>query len=379
MDQLKYEKLRKKNSKKDFEQSNKWLDWWLFNLSFVGNILSIFFAVFLVYPKLLSAVEINISDGIISEIIAITITLLILVAIEAIKRYVIRNFSNEFLKNRMVFKSTGWLITSVSIQLISFYMSVVGSKNLGNIGQYKKDVIDNQLMAEKIRITNKYDSLIAQKNNYILELIEINKKINEKIDKTPLSWEKIKNGYRLDIKNNDAKIDATKNEINVLYSELEKELSKIEQNVNNKKNNIDSENVQSILLFIIIAIINEFLVFSGIHFREWYEYKLFILNQHKYEKRYLKRDRFRLLTVFLYKNGQSNVGDVVLSGIKLKEIIKEKTTILPKIVDEYFNYMDSNGVFNVVGKRRYFAKTFDEAIDIVDNFDDISQIFDEMR
>ena len=41
--------------------------------------------------------------------------------------------------------------------------------------------------------------------------------------------------------------------------------------------------------------------------------------------------------------------------------------------------MDGNGVFSVVGKRRYFAKTYQEAMEIIENFDDISEILEEMR
>ena len=52
MDIKKYDTLRNKINKKDFEGKNKSLDKWLYRFSFFGNIGSIFFAYFLVYPSL---------------------------------------------------------------------------------------------------------------------------------------------------------------------------------------------------------------------------------------------------------------------------------------------------------------------------------------
>jgi succinate dehydrogenase hydrophobic anchor subunit len=142
MDLKKYDELKRKNNKKDFETSNSGLDRWLYGLSFVGNILSIFFSIFLVYPGLLKAIEINIIEGFIAKLISFTITLIILVAFEVIKRYVIRNFSNEYVRNKMKLTSTGWLTASVIIIIFSFYVSIVGSKNLGSIGTHKKGIIE---------------------------------------------------------------------------------------------------------------------------------------------------------------------------------------------------------------------------------------------
>lgn len=375
----KYDELRKKNNKKDFEQNNKGLDWWLFRLSFFGNILSVFFSLFLVYPGLLKAIEINIIEGILAKLISFVITIAILVAFEVVKRHVIRNFSNEYVRNKMVLKSTGWLTISGVILFLSFYMSIIGSKNLGNIGTHKKNVIEAQIVGEKNNLDVKYENLKKPKQEYILELIEINKGINNKLGNTPIGWESVKNGYREDIKNNDRKIDETKQELDKLNAEYNQELIKIELKQTNTSLNIDLENIQNILLFIIIAIVSEILVLSGIHFREWYEHKLLINNQQKFEKFYLKRDRYRALTTFIYNNGKAVVGDKVISGIELKELLKEKANLPNKLVDEYLFYMDNANVFTVVGKRRHIAKTYQEALDVIENFEDITQILENMK
>lgn len=381
MDISKYDELRKKNNKKDFEQSNKGLDWWLFRLSFLGNILSVFFSLFLVYPGLLKAIEINIIEGFFAKLISFIITTSILVAFEIIKRYVITNFSNEYVRNKMVLKSTGWLTISGVMLFLSFYMSIIGSKNLGDISTHKKNVVEAQIMDVKNNLDAKYENLKKPKQEYILELIEINKDINNKLGNTPIGWESIKNGYREDIKNNDRKIDETKQELDKLNAEYNQELIKIESKQSNSNSSIDSENIQNILLFIIIAIVSEILVFGGIHFREWYEHKLLINNQQKFEKFYLKRDRYRSLITFIYGDGKAIVGDKVISGVELKELLREKANIpnSNKLVEEFLKNMDDVGVFNTIGKRRHIAKPYHEALEIVENFDDTLRILENMK
>ncbi len=381
MDLKKYDELKKKNNKKDFEISNHGLDWWLFRLSFVGNALSIFFSIFLVYPGLLKAIEINIVEGFFAKFLAFSITLIFLVAFEVIKRYVIRNFSNEYVRNRMAVKSTGWLTVSMLIVLVSFYVSIVGSKNLGSIGTHKKTVVENQINSDKDKIVAKYEDKKKPKLNYIESLIEINKGLSEKMEKTPVGWESIKDGYRSDIKNNDKKIDDTKKEIDVLDNQMNSELSKLDNNKTAVTSDIDSENIENIILFIIIAVVSELLIFGGIYFREWYEYKLLIINEQKYEKFYLKRDRYRALITFIYSDGKAVTGDKVISGLELKELVREKANIpnSNKLVDEFFKDMDNIGVFNTVGKRRFISKTYQEALDIVENFDDTLRILENMK
>lgn len=381
MDINKYDELKKKNNKKDFELSNKGLDRWLFGLSFLGNILSIFFSIFLVYPGLLKAIEINIVEGFTAKAIAFIITLSILVAFEVIKRYVIRNFSNEYVRNKMMVKSTGWLSVSILIVVLSFYISLYGSKNLGSIGTHKKGVVENQINVEKSRITAKYDEIKKPKLEYMFELTDINKNLNDKLNKTPIGWESIKDGYRNDIRNNDKKIEDTKKELDIIEAESKEEIAKLESKQNSTYSTIESEDLQNIFLFIIIAIISEILIFGGIYFREWYEYKLLIINEQKYEKFYLKRDRYRALAMFIYNDGKVMIGDKVIGGLELKDLVREKTVIpnSNKLVDEFLQDMDKMGVFNTVGKRRYIGKSYQEALLVIENFDDTLRILENMK
>ena len=78
MDLKKYDKLRNKINTKDFEGNNKGLDKWLWIFSFIGNISSIFFAYFLVFPALLKAITANFVTGDWGTVLAFGLTLIFL-------------------------------------------------------------------------------------------------------------------------------------------------------------------------------------------------------------------------------------------------------------------------------------------------------------
>lgn len=381
MDLKKYDELKKKNSKKDFERSNKGLDKWLFGLSFLGNVLSVFFSIFWVYPGFLKAIEINLIEGIVAKFIAFVITIAILVAFEIIKRFVIKNFSNEYVRNRMMLKSSGWLSVSVAIVLLSFYVSIIGSKNLGSIGTHKKGVVENQVGIEKNRLAAKYDDLKKPKLEYMYELTEINKNLNDKLNKTPIGWEIIKDGYREDIKNNDKKIEDTKRELDNIEIESKVEIAKIETKQSNSNLSIETEDIQNILLFVFIAIISEILIFTGIYFREMYEYKLYLINQDKYEKIYQKKERYKTLLTFIYNSGKLTIGDKVISGLELKEFVNETNSIpnSNKFIDSFLLEMDKLGIFNTIGKRRNIGLSYLDAIKLIDEYDDNFRILDNLK
>ena len=125
---------------------------------------------------------------------------------------------------------------------------------------------------------------------------------------------------------------------------------------------------------------NEIIIIGGIFFREFYEHKIFKINQQKYEKIYLKRDRYRALLQFVYNGGKFTTGDKVISGLDLKALISEKTNIpnSNKFVDDFFRDMTNMEIFVTNGKRREIGKTFDEAMNIVEHFDDTLRILENL-
>lgn len=382
MDLKKYDELRKKINTKDFEGNNKGLDKWLFIFSFIGNISSIFFAYFLVFPSLLKAISLNFVSGNSGQLLAFGLTIIFLSIFEITKRYLIRNFSNDFIvnKKKLNIKILGWFLTSLSIIALSFYLSISGSSNLASTSNQNNEIIQTST-------TSKIDSLISVYDEYKeiyvsdnLKLRGVNNDLRETLVNTPINYVTARKEYQTNIDKNLEVIDANNNEINQLDAELKGKIDEYNNQLNDSKSNNESEENKVIWLFTIIVIFNEILIIGGLYFREYYEYTLYLINQHKYEKIYLKKDRYKSLLTFVYGNGKLNTGDKVISVSDLKGIVSDKTNIQNpnKFVDEFLRDMDTMGIFTTNSRRRYIGLAFGDALDVIDNYDDTFRVLENI-
>jgi len=383
MDTKKYDKLRQKIKTKDFEGNNKGLDKWLWNFSFLGNISSIFFAYFLVYPALLKAITLNFINGTWGIALALGLTLIILTIFEIIKRYLIRNFSSDFVinKRKLNFKVLSWSITSIAIVVLSFYLSISGSKNLASTSSIKNAIVQTEVVSKTDSITSVYDS---QKQIYIGDneaLRAVNTDLRKKLADTPLNYPTTRKGYQDNIDSNTELIRENDNKIEALNSELQREVAEFKQEFAEVKSENQTEDTKNILLFIIIVCFNEILIIGGLYFREYYEYTLYVINQERYEKMYQRKDRYKALLSFVYQNGKLTSGDRVLPMLELKAIVAEKTNIQNsnKFVDEFLQDMDRLTIFTTHGKRRLISATLSEALEVVDNYDDSYRVLENLR
>jgi hypothetical protein len=383
MDLKDYDKLRNKISVKDFEGNNKALDKWLFGFSFVGNIGSIFFSYFLLYPALLKAITINLVDGVLGTTLAFIFSLTFLGIFEIIKRYLFRNFSSDYVKSNKKMNTAilGWFSASVAIVLLSFYLSLVGSRNLASTSQIKNDIATTQVDMQKDSLAVQYE---RKKQTYEVDnqgLRDANTQLRKSITLTPVGWASIRRDYQTSIDKNTDLISSNQKEINHIDAQLSQRVNELKSGLNSTITNNASEDTKSIVLFIIIAIFAEVIIISGVYFREWYEYNLYLINQQKFEKIYQKKDRYKALLTFVYKDGKLALGERVMSGLELKEIVANKANIQNsnKVVDEFLKDMDNLGIFNTIGKRRMIASTYVEAQDIIEHFDDAYRVIENMK
>ena len=383
MDLKKYDKLREKINTKDFEGNNKGLDKWLFRFSFVGNASSIFFAYFLVFPSLLKAITVNFLTGNWAIALAFALTLIFLVIFEITKRYFIRNFSHDFVVNarKIGFKLMSWFVVSAAIVVLSFYLSISGSKNLATTSSVKDMVAVEET-------TSQIDSLRAvfdeRKTVYLDDnksLRAVNNDLREKLASTPSNYRTVRREYQENIDKNAELITENEAKIDVIDTEFEARVKELNLDLNEAKNENQDEDAKNILLFIVIVVFNELIIIGGLYFREYYEYNLFVINQDKYEKIYKKKDRYRALISFIYRDGKLTAGDKVIPSLELKEIVRDKTNIQNsnKFVDEFLREMDAMGIFNTVGKRRNIQMTYTEALDAIENYDDTYRVLENMK
>jgi hypothetical protein len=383
MDLIKYDKLRKKITAKDFEGNNRGLDKWLYRFSFIGNISAIFFAYFLVYPALLKTITINFLQGFGGSFIALTLAVIFLIIFEVVKRYFIRNFSNDYFTNnkKLNTQTTGWLILTVTIVVLSFYLSITGSKNLATTSVFKNTVVETQINSEKDSLSVIYDN---KKKTYVddnEELRTINNDLRKKLTETPLNYITARKEYQTSIDKNVNIIVNNQAEISKLDIELNTRVSELRENLSIAKSGHETEDTKNIFLFIIIVIFNEIIIIGGIYFREYYEHKLFELNHQKFEKVYQKKDRYRALLTFVYGDGKATIGDKVIGGLELKELVADRANIQNsnKFVDEFLKDMDRLTIFTTNGKRRYINIPYNEALTIVERFDDAFRILENMK
>ncbi len=381
MDLKKYDDLRKKINTKDFEGKNKGLDKWLYHFSFFGNIGSIFFAYFLVYPSLLKAITVNLVSNGWGTVLAFLFTFIFLVMFEIVKRYLIRNFSHDFVanSNKIKFNIFGWFIISALVIVLSFYLSIMGSKNLASTSTVKNEVKNIELTNKTDNINSKYDKLKESYYTEINTLREANKQSRNIQNSTVNTWERRENEKI--ITNNEQLIKIYEDKITKLDIDNKIEIQNLQTQYSHVKVKNEEEDVKNILLFAIIVIFNELIIIGGVYFREYFEYNLYVINQQKFEKIYTKRDRYRSLLMFIYGEGKLMIGDKVIPSLELKSIIAEKTNIQNsnKVVDEFLRDMDNLGVFSTTGKRRYIAMTYNEALNIIERYDDAFRILENLK
>src|SRR5208283_2678940 len=106
MEFTKYERLRAKFQNKDFEEKNKYWKSILWVISYFGNIASIFFAYFLLFPALCKTISAHSTNNV--TIIAGIITVIILALFEFIKRMLIKPLAFNLIKNK--YKLSGAIV-----------------------------------------------------------------------------------------------------------------------------------------------------------------------------------------------------------------------------------------------------------------------------
>lgn len=382
MDFKKYDELRKKIITKDFEGNNNALNKWLYLFSFIGNVGSIFFSYFLVFPGLLKAITVNLVEGVWATILSLLFTVVFLTIFEVIKRYFIRSFSTDYMakEKKFKFKNVGWLTVSITIIALSFYLSLVGSKNLASTSSIQDMIAETEIITQQdnISLTFEQQKLIYIDDNETLR--QVNVDLRQTLAETPVTYRTIRSGYQTSIDKNIQVINDNQTRIDEIDAKLQQKVGELKIELIDTKSENRNADTKNIILFIIIAIFCEVIIIGGIYFREYFEYNLYTLNQQKFEKIYIKKDRYRALLAYIYNNGNMNVGDKVISGLVLKETIGNKVNIpnSNKMVDEFLREMDKLSIFTTHGKRRHIGKTFAEAMNIIETYDDTLHIIENM-
>jgi len=377
----KYVELRKKIKEKSFEGKNKNLSKWLYRSSYVGNVLSIAFAFFLVFPALNNTISAHIISGAIGTYSSVLLSILLLAIFEYIKRILIHNLSFDLVKYKWKIKPAivGWVIFSMVIIGGSFYLSLSGAKNFASTSSNINITIEHnnkQIIDSLTLLSNN------EKNTYIVNLNglrESNKALREKLLNTDDKSSKLRKEYQGIIDKNLIEINQNETKINDINNTYNARIIELNKGIDISKNENKSNDTNNIILFILLSSFIELLIIIGIYFKEYYELMLYGLNEGKMEKQYVKKERYTILLKYLYKEGKAQIGEKVIAVVPFKELIKSKAQNIPsKFVDEFFMDMDNHGIFTKEGKRRFIGLSYDKALEILNEFDDSSILLSEL-
>ena len=380
MDLDKYKKIREKIVEHGFESKYKSLDRWLFGSSFFGNLGSIFFAYFLVFPALDKAITTNLTTGNIGFLLGIFSTIVILTLFEYIKRIVLKNLSFDIVK-KDVTKSILWLIFSLAIIGASAWFSIKGAVNFASTSQKHEYVMDTTYDTRIDSIRVLYDSKITPYSVDNDTLRNINAQMRKRLVETPTNYVNTRRGYNEIINDNlstiavnDKKIVDLENERDDIISTLENEK---ETTISEYKTNVESDQT----LFFIIAFSIEIIIILGIYFREYYDYHIFLLHENELEELYRKLNNYKILLNFIYKNGEIGIGDQVIGASKLKELVKESANIPNpnKFIETFISEITYIGIIRLEGRKRFANMSLNDAVKKIDNFDKNVKILENLK
>lgn len=384
MDSKKYSKLRNKIKNRDFETKNKSLNNWFFKSTFLGNLGSIFFAFFLVYPALYKAISAQMVGGNWATILASAFTIIILVVFESVKRKILANLSDDIVTTNWNMRDRGvrwWLVLSIIIIVGSAYLSVSGAKKFSETSKKRNVEIANTVQIDIDSITSVYNN---RKNILIVDsdtLRAVNNDLRDKIANTPVNYVNTRRGYQEIVDANLSAIDANDVKIKQLDDELKEKIGelKVEQDKRINKNIKNDSGI--ILLFIVISSVIEFIIVFGIWFRSYYDYNVFLMHEQVFESMIQKKNRYLTLLNFIYKEGTVEKGDKIIGIVKFKEMVKEKSNVpaSDKLVDEFLLDTEHLGIITMEGKRRFIAMSFDDAKKKIDKFDNTLRLLENLE
>ena len=383
MDLNKYSELRDKIKSQDFETKNKDVDTWLNIFSYVGNIGSVFFAFFLVFPALLTAISVNLVQGDASTYLAGFISVLILSGFELLKRKVLANLSFDIVKNKFKIQKSliGWAIFSIGIVGASFYFSLNGAINFASTSKEINANIENVANTEIDSINQVYQdrkqTLIDDNNSYR----ESNKEYRDKISETPLNYRTVRKELQDLVDSNNESIAANDTRIVSIDNELKSEIRKLQKKQESQQSENEDKDISNILLFLIISTSIEFIIILGIYFDKYYDYNVYLSNIAEMENTFKKRDRYKTLIKFIFKEGMVGQDQKILGKTKLLELIKEKSTIASpnKFLDSFLNDMEYLGIIKLNGTRRLTAVSYQDALEKIDKFDDTLRLLENLN
>jgi hypothetical protein len=362
-----FKALEKKINGRDFNQSYKAINTIMLVLSYVGHLASIFLAYFLISKVLSGAM----SD---SPTAVFIISIIILSALELLKRDIFRKFSIEYLKVKNFGKEVmPLLLLSALIISISFYSSISGASMFSLKGA--------KLESDKKEILTHYKDSVSLVYNDKIKLVEDEIKVSkgkiEDKDKEqtdiesvlPISRQQKSRVIDLKTEKSALKLDITKLEgnENSIKAELATNLKTKEEELSSDTNEKKSDNGKNSIIFVIISTIIELTILAGVYFHEYYDFRSYKEFRTKIDKdpNYQKWVLYESILNVIY-GGDNKVNDKLSSTKNIMDMCKlNDVLVLPRDIVDFLKLAVNLNIIKSSGSSRYITKSRDISFEIL--------------
>jgi hypothetical protein len=375
-----FKKLKNKINEKNFFNNYRGFSKLSHFLSYVGNLFSIIFAYIFIYELIMTTI---LEPTPLIENVAISASILILITLELMKRFVFDKFTQSIIKDkfRFVEKET-ILLALISIGLIatSFYFSLSGAHRYADkkdditqtvdiqVGVYS-DTINKKYESKIIDLENQNKTLFTTNQGYELRLATLSNQYNDGT-LSNIELRRIKDEMsqlRKDRENNILLIDKNESKIKDIKTERDDDITKFEtkKSKNAEKQIEDTSN--NPIIFLIFSTVIEFMILFGIWFINYYE----IRSVEEYEKLINKDPKFKSYNSWLefinviYKQ-DTRIGDVLPFKIEMLKIIKSNSIDMsPKEYDDLIKIFLHLGILKAKGNKKAIGLNKEDALILI--------------
>lgn len=359
-----FDKLDKKINGQNFHESYRTINVVMTALSYFGHIASIFLAFFMLSKVLFGVME--------SKPVVYVVTIIMLSAIELLKRDIFHKFSILYLKLRSFGKDVLPLFfLSVAIIGISFYSSINGAAEYSSKGA-KIDADSKELLKNNIDSLSKpYELKISLKEKEVASLeSDLNglRSQQRQLNDLALSGtltpaqKKLLSSLPKQIKEielqNKPTIDSKNAEIESIKSDLQKEIKTYETSHNTETSKKKSDNSKNSVAFIIFSTLIEIAILAGVYFNDYYD-----VRSHREKKSMIEKDpsfqKWKLYNQILdvIYTEDTKMNQKLPSTKSIIDMCKTNDMIvLQKDITDFLKIMGTLGIIKVSGSTRYINK-----------------------
>lgn len=371
-----FKKAKAEIKEKNFFNNYRGFSKLSYYLSWVGNGFSILFAYFFINNIIQQTITTHTAT---TDILAGAITVIILLTVELMKRFVFDKLTQNFIIDQFKLLTTeSKLLAFISACLIvtSFYFSLNGAEKYAdktddistkteNTIQMFSDTLDKKYAVKTATYDEQNKILFDQNQKLDADLSEYTKQYNNpdisKADARKLKSEITRLSKQKE--SNLALIDKNESKIKEFTSLKDAEIEEYET----KHNGLASKEQEKVsgnpMIFLVFSTVIEFLILFGIYFINYYK----VRSVDDFEKKIAKDPKYKLYNLYteminvMYKE-DTNIGEAIPIKAQITKLLKSNSIdISNKDLDEALRVLTHLNIFKQKGNKKYFNADKNEA------------------